>query len=1173
MAFVHLHVHSHYSLLKSSCTIPRLIEKCVSHNMPALALTDYGNMFGVLEFYFQAMEKGLNPIIGSEIYYVEDRFQKKRNPNESFRMATGGASTLVLLAKNNEGYGNLCRISTLGYQEGFYFVPRVDYRVLEANRKGLIALTSSQKGSVFSIYQKQGKKEAREEIKKLKSIFGSQFYLEFLPKGVKSVKGYNRFLSQISEEEGIELLATNDVHYVEKEESVVEDVLSCIGTNRTLSDQERVRLGPPEFYFKTGEEMKKNFTKDSGFFDKYQEACKRTFDIAESCSVQFKLKDKKGRLIYHLPGFANAEKNLRADLKHLSQEGLKTRLKELKLRGESLSPEAEKSYWDRLDYELKIISQMGFEGYFYIVQDFIRWAKDRDIPVGPGRGSGASSLVSYSLRITDLDPMPLGLIFERFLNPERISMPDFDIDFCQENRQRVIDYITEKYGKDCTSHVITYGRLNVRAALRDVGRVLGLTFSETDQIAKMIPEKLGINLKEALNLEPRLTNRMEEDPQIKQLIQLTGMVEGLIRHVGIHAAGIIIADTPIVEYAPLYKGAEDENVIQYDLKHAEKIGLVKFDFLGLKTLTHIKEAFRLIEKTQNKKITNQQISLKDPGIYEVMCQGDTVGVFQFEGRGITDLLIKAQPTCFEDIVAINALYRPGPMNMIPAYLERKKGGIVEYIFPDLEPILRETYGIIVYQEQVQQIAFKIAGYSYGEADILRRAMGKKIQSVMDKQKERFLKGAVERSYDLKKSERLFDLIAEFAKYGFPKSHAAAYCVLAAQTAWLKRYYPVEFFASQMTIDQRDSDKIARYVRDTKKHGLSIDPPHINVSDYNFSVREEKICFSLGALKGVGELAAKEIMTAREKLKGQKFSRLEDFFENVDLKKVNKKTLESLIKAGAFDGFGYNRREIYENYPKFLNYAQKVRSDKEIGQESLFSMENNLSHENHIKVESTPSWPLREQLGFEKEVLGFYLSDHPMEPFKELEKHLGCRSVENLESVSNASPVQVLGIVSHLKETVTKKSDKVMAFCHLEDSSGSVETIIFPGVYKEFVSVLSREKGVVLVKGSLRRERAGDCRLVAEQILSIDELLKKVRQFKCSIPREASMEDLGHLRDVFRQKEKGEAKVVIGSYLEGRKVFVEVQPRNIPDKIKVDQDLLQEVYKIFKSTKILHLSLK
>lgn len=1193
MSFSHLHVHSHYSLLKASCTIPNLIDKCLSYGMPALALTDYGNMFGAMEFYFQALEKGINPIIGCEVYYVKDRFQKTKNSNENFRTSTGGANTLVLLAKNNKGYENLCRISTIGYQEGFYFVPRVDYRVLESHKEGLIALTGGQKGSLLSIYRTKGKEGAKEEINRLKSIFSSQFYLSFAPKGIKGAKMYNRFLAHTAIDKKIDLIATNDVHYLEKEESVIEDVLSCIGTNRTLNDSERAKLGPSEFYFKTNKEMSENFGEDSGFSSEYKKACEKTLEIASSCSVRFKLKKSEGDPIYHLPKLS--ESNPAESLKKLSLKGLKKRFKEAELRGEKITLDEEKTYRERLEKELQTISRMGFDGYFYIVQDFIHWARSEDIPVGPGRGSGASSLVSYSLRITDLDPMPLHLIFERFLNPERISMPDFDIDFCQENRWRVIDYITKKYGKECTSHVITYGHLSVRAALRDVGRVLGLTFQETDQIVKLIPDRLGITLKEALKLEPRLKSLMEEDPQIKQLIQLAGMVEGLIRHVSLHAAGIIIADNPIIEYAPLYKGAENENVIQYDLKHAEKIGLVKFDFLGLKTLTQIKETFRLIEKTQNKKIRAEQISIKDPGIYEIMCQGDTVGVFQFEGQGITDLLIRAQPTCFEDIVAINALYRPGPMNMIPDWLERKKGGAVNYIFPELEPILNETYGIIVYQEQVQQIAVKIAGYSYGEADILRRAMGKKIQSVMDKQKERFLKGARDANYDLKKSEKLFDLMAEFAKYGFNKSHAAAYCVLAAQTAYLKRYYPIEFFASQMTIDQGDSEKIHKYVKDAGKHNISCIPPHINTSDYNFSVHKGKIHFSLGALKGVGEAAAKEIMETRNHIKDKKFYHLEDFFENVDLRKVNKKALESLIKAGAFDGLGLDRKEVYENYPRFLQHAQQTREDKEAGQQSLFSAVSGLAAENHIKLKRKTSWPHKEKLKLEKEIIGFYLSAHPMEPFKGLEKQLGALPIENLEKLTPPSSLQkkpgysngkpsfrqnnfptakALGIVSHLKESMTKKSSKIMAFSQLEDSSGSIEVIFFPNVYKEFAPVLlSHKESIVSIKGSVRKEQEGSGRLIVEEVKPIDEVLKKLKLLKLSLPRNTTEDILNRLKILFKKRESGNTVFTVGALLKGGKTFVEIKSKNIPDKITVDQDFLQEIYKVLKSTENIRLVLK
>ena len=532
-------------------------------------------------------------------------------------------------------------------------------------------------------------------------------------------------MAEMSESENIPLIAENDVHYLEKKDSVIQDVLFCIGINRTLGDRERERLGPPEFFFKNQKEMKDQF-KNESWAGLYQTACDRTLEVVDRCSVQFKIKDKTGRPIYHLPQSVKGEKWGAESLRELTLSGLKKRFQEAAVRGESFTLEQKRHYEERVNYELEIIENMGFTGYFHIVEDFIRWAKTHQIPVGPGRGSGSSSLVSFCLGITDLDPIPLNLIFERFLNPERISMPDFDIDFCQENRPRVIQYITEKYGSDCTSHIITYGRLNVRAAIRDAGRVLGLSYNETDRVAKLIPDKLGITLKEALKLEPRLKAESEENPQIKELFHVTEMLEGLIRHTGIHAAGIIIADTPITDYAPLYRGAEGENVLQYDLKYAEKIGLVKFDFLGLKTLTHIAETIRLIEITQEKKIIPEHISLKDSGIYEIMCQGDTVGVFQFEGRGITELLIKSQPTCFEDIIAINALYRPGPMNMIPSYLDRKKGRVpVEYMFFELEPILKETYGVIVYQEQVHQIAVKIAGYSYREADVLRRAMGEK----------------------------------------------------------------------------------------------------------------------------------------------------------------------------------------------------------------------------------------------------------------------------------------------------------------------------------------------------------------------------------------------------------------------------------------------------------------
>ena len=1010
--------------------------------MPALALTDYGNMFGALELYFSALEKGVNPILGCEFYYVEDR-QKKENPPElSFRHKRRASNTLVLLARNKEGYKNLCHISTEAWQKGFYFVPRADYKLFEKHKEGLIALTGGRLGRTAQLFQTKGKEAAKSEIQILQNIFGPWLYLQFLPEWVTSLESggppspralkppapafceaYNLFLAQEASSQKLNLTTGADIHYIKKKDSLVQDILSCIKDNRTLYDKDRDRLRPAEFYFRGAGEMREGFKNNSGLSGLYKAACDNTLKIAEQCHVRFDIKDKNNRPVYHLPSVAKGKSNLR----DLAQKGLESRFQEAQKRGEGIPPEKQELYKQRICYELDIIKKTGFEGYFLIVHDFIQWAKRNDIPVGPGRGSGASSLISYCLGITDLDPVPLNLIFERFLNPERISMPDFDIDFCQESRQRVIDYIMEKYGRECSSHVTTYGRLNVRAAVRDVGRVLALSYNETDRIAKLIPDILGVTLKEALKKEPRLKAFAEEDPKINELIQLTGMLEGLIRQVSIHAAGIIIADIPLINYAPLYTGKDGENVIQYDLKHAEKIGLVKFDFLGLKTLTCLAETFRLVKKSRGKSITTKDISIKNSGIYEIMSRGDTVGIFQFEGAGIRDLLIKSQPTCFEDIIAVNALYRPGPMQMIPAYLDRKKARVpVEYIFPDLEPILKETYGIIVYQEQVQQIAVKIAGYSYAEADVLRRSMGKKIRSVMERQKSRFLKGAQQKNYNLKKAERLFDLMAEFAKYGFNKSHAAAYCVLAAQTAWLKNYYPVEFLAAQMSIDQNDSDKLINCVRDAREHRIPVLSPHINRSYEYFAIHEGKICFSLAAVKGVGRRAAKEIVKIRESLKAKKFPDLETFFSKAVQKGggiINKKTIESLIKSGAMDGFGRERRCIFENMDSFFRNAEKRAKDRAEGQISLFDDLTEKAFQPPAKKYSP--WSRKEALTYEKAAFGFYLNDHPMKALDGMEADLLCVTPDQLKQKGDSSKsVEILVMISNIKELFTKRRDSL-----------------------------------------------------------------------------------------------------------------------------------------------------
>jgi len=1120
-----------------------------------MALTDYGNMFGALEFYFTAMEKGIKPLLGCEFYYVDDKSVKDKISGFHFRDPSRSYKTLVLIAKNLEGYKNLCRINTEAYQKGFYFQPRADYSLFEKHKEGLIALTGGGRGRVPWLFFNKGLDRAYEEIQRLKKIFSSDFYLQLQHPSLKDSKSYNLFLAEQSQTLALPLIMGGDVHYIEKKDSLTQDILFCIGTNRTLYDKERSKLGPPEFYLRRAEEMTSLLEDDF-----YQSACENTLEVAKKSEVHFKIKDDKGNPIYHLPQV----KDSKVSLEKLSYEGLERRFKEASSRGESIPKEKKQDYKDRIQYELNIIDKMGFNGYFYIVYDFIDWAKKNNIPVGPGRGSGASSLVSFCLGITDLDPMPLQLIFERFLNPERISMPDFDIDFCQEHRHRVIDYITEKYGFDCSSHVITYGRLNVRAAIRDVGRVLALSYSEVDRVAKMIPNVLGITLAEALKKEALLRQIYEEDPKMKELIDLTALLEGLIRHLGIHAAGIIIADNPIVNYAPLYRGADGENVIQYDLKYAEKIGLVKFDFLGLKTLTHIKETLRLIESNQNKKISLQQISLNDTGIYDLMSKGDTVGVFQFEGVGITQLLIKSQPTCFEDIIAINALYRPGPMSMIPSYLDRKKGKVpVEYLFPKLEPLLKETYGIIVYQEQVQQIAVQIAGYSYGEADVLRRAMGKKIKSVMAKQKNRFLEGAKKRHYPAKKSEELFDLMAEFAKYGFNKSHAAAYCVLAAQTAWLKFYYPIEFFASSMTIDQNDSDKLFKFIRDAKKQGHEIVSPHINSSFDVFSIKDNKIYYSLAAIKGIGILTVRQIVKVRESLDEKKFSSLEEFFELVGPKNLNKKVLENLIKAGALDGFNYHRREILMNLDKFIHEAENRLQDRIEGQSSLF--ENLLEEEKKVKLQKTDSWSHKDQRFFEREVLGFYLNDHPLALLKDLEKSLSLKSISDLKDEAHRfknSSVRVLSLIKDLKEISTKKG-KTMAFASLEDEGSSIEAIFFPEVYQKMKETSFIQDGdLFCVTGKLSQDRSASYQIIIDEVVSLDDFFKDIKKIDIQIDSKASREQVYKLKDLISESPKGSTKVSLKTFIPSEKVFIEFDTER-PYHISLSYDFLQKNHSLFK----------
>lgn len=1114
MSFVHLHVHSEYSLLEAAARLKGIAKKASEYGMPAVALTDNGNMFGAIEFYFACKDKDVKPILGLDAYMAPgSRLERKQDPNMRYSEVQLGPKRLVLLAQNFEGYQNLCQLSTTGYQDGFYWKPRLDYDVLQKYNENLICLTGGYRGEVVDLFLKEGPEAALKKITQLKEIFNDRLYLEMCATRPEW-KDINKFLIEASKITKTELVATNDVHYLTQDDQIAQEVLVCIGSNKTLSDESRYTLGSSEFYFKSPDKME-------SLFSETPQAIANTLVIAERCNVKFNLKDSNGKAIYHLPSFPTTEgRTVKEEIIYRSEIGLAERYQEMEAQGKGLTVERKAEYQKRLEYELSVIDRMGFNGYFLIVQDFINWAKNRDIPVGPGRGSGAGSIVAFSLKITDLDPIPYFLLFERFLNPERVSMPDFDIDFCQDRRQEVIRYVTEKYGAESVSQIITYGKLQSRAALKDVGRVLGMSFAEVDAVSKLIPDKLGVTLSESLEMEPRIREMMESNPTVGTLMELALRVEGMVRHAGIHAAGVIIADGSLVRHAPMYRGSDDENVVQYDMKHAEKIGLIKFDFLGLKTLTHIHYALKLVEKNRGKKIHSRDISIDDSKIYELLSRGDTAGVFQFEGEGISDATRKIRPSTFGDITAITSLYRPGPMANIPEFAKRKHGeSPVEYLLADSKQILEDTYGILVYQEQVMGIASVIAGYSLGEADMLRRAMGKKIKAEMDQHRERFLKGASDRGHDKKKSEELFELMFKFADYGFNKSHAAAYSVITAQTAWIKHYYPAEFFAALLSTEVGDTDKVVKYVKDAQKRNLTVHSPDVNFSDYLFSVNGDEIYFGLGAIKGVGQAAVEAIIEAREKIEDKKFKSLEDFFNAVDLRRVNKKVIEGLIKAGAFDRFGYHRAQLMSGYSLFLDRAVGHQKDKEVGQVSLFDMET--ADAVVVTLPDVKNWSRVQQLSFEKEILGFYLSDHPLRGFENFAKIWASSTVADLPKLvpvegspealaqaaeraklkwndpKNKKRVIVAGLITEYRELITKKGTR-MAFAKVEDLTGTAELIIFPDTFAKYAEILKEEKPL-LIGGGLEVEN-GNAKIMADSFALFDDVLKKTKKISVRLDK-------------------------------------------------------------------------
>ena len=1088
--FVHLHLHTEYSLLDGANSLDGLIKKAVELRMPAVAVTDHGNLFAALDFYLKATKAGIKPIIGCEMYVAPgSRFEKTGTANqhdESFYH-------LILLARDKQGYKNLVKLVTKAYLEGFYYKPRIDKELLRQHSEGLIGMSACLSGEIPRLLLQGRYEDAKKAALEYQSILGKEnFYFELQDNGIPEQEQANRELIKLSADTGIPLVATNDCHYLNMEDHKSHDALLCIQTGKIVKDTNRMRFSSETFYVKSPEEMKKAFAY-------VPEAISNTIAIAERCNLEMEL----GK--YHLPHFPVPEGATRESyMAELSRKGLEERFAEIEaVRGAgSIDREA---YKKRLEFEIEMLGKMGFAGYFLIVWDFIRYAKEHDIPVGPGRGSAAGSLVAYSLRITDLDPIPYNLLFERFLNPERISMPDIDVDFCMDRRDEVLKYVTEKYGQDHVTQIITYGTMLAKGVLRDVGRVLDIPYAEVDRVAKLVPNTLGITLEKAMEQEPKL-RELKKDPRMAELIEIALNLEGQVRHASKHAAGVVISQEPLTEYLPLFKTPKDEITTQFDMKGVEKIGLVKFDFLGLRTLTVIHKAVETINLRLSKaplasteQFSISRIPFDDARTYELLSRGETAGIFQLESSGMTDIVVKMKPQCFEDLIALVALYRPGPLQsgMVDDFIKRKKGSTkITYELPELESILKDTYGVIVYQEQVMQIARTLAGYSLGGADLLRRAMGKKDPEVMAKEKVPFLKGAEKLGVNLKKAEAIFDLMAKFAEYGFNKSHSAAYALVSYQTAYLKAHYPVEYMASLLTSEVQDTDKVVKYIYAVRQMGIEILPPDANQSMWDFTVVEAhdrdniepgsnigSIRFGLAAVKNIGISAIEAIVEAREK-KGL-FTSLTDFCNKVDQRKVNRRVMEALIKCGAFDGTGSRRAQMFEGLDMVIDQGGKHQEQEAIGQFSIFGA---LESQKEIALPNVPEWKENQLLAYEKESVGFYISGHPLAAFEADIKRYATATTETLEAVQDGKEVTICGVIAGMKIKVTKKSQEKMAILDLEDLTGAVEVVVFPDLYRSSQHLLLTDTPLI-VAGTLDKSEQGN-KIKAVRLHLLTEVKKR-----------------------------------------------------------------------------------
>ncbi|QSX07140.1 DNA polymerase III subunit alpha [Sedimentibacter sp. zth1] len=1145
--FTHLHVHTEYSLLDGACRITELIKKSKELGMDSLAITDHGVMYGVVEFYKQAVKEGIKPILGFEAY-ISPRSMYDKNPQKD-----KGQYHLVLLAENYEGFKNIIKICSAGFIEGFYYKPRVDYDTLRKYSKGIIALSACLAGEVQANIINNDYERAKEKALLYQDIFGKgNFFLEMQDHGMNKQKIVNRGLINISKELNIPLVATNDIHYINKEDYKFHDVLLCIQMQK-LINEDRMKFPSSEFYLKSYNEMKQLFP---------IEALENSYRIAQRCNVKLDFDT------VHLPEFPipnNYKKN--EYFRHLCQEGLEKRY--IKITNE---------IQDRLNYEISVIEKMGYIDYFLIVWDFIKYAKDNNIMVGPGRGSGAGSIVAYSLKITNIDPIKHKLIFERFLNPERVSMPDIDVDFCYERREEVIDYVIKKYGKNRVAQIVTFGTMAARAAIRDVGRVLSIPYSDVDFVAKKIPMTHGMTITKALELNKDLKETYENDNRIKELIDIALKVEGLPRHISTHAAGVLISKDDVTEYVPLSKN-KDIITTQFNMTELEELGLLKMDFLSLRTLTVIQDAVSLIKKNHNIKIDFDNCNYEDQNVYKLFTRADTLGVFQFESTGMRAFLKEFKPTKFENIAAANALYRPGPMGQIPTYVKNSKNpSNIRYLHPLLEHILKETYGCMVYQEQVMQIVRDIAGFSMGRSDLLRRAMSKKKMKIMQEERENFIhgklylngnieiKGAIRNGVNEKIANEIYDLMIEFAKYAFPKAHSVAYAVIAYQTAFLKCYYPVEFMASLMTSVMGSSNSIALYIRECKKIGVEILSPDINESEGKFIVSKGKIRFGLKAIKNVGTNVIQEIVKTRKE-KGQ-YTSFMDFCNKVDTLVLNKRQIESLIKCGAFDSLGCKRSQlivVYENIIDGILY-QKRRIIE--GQLSLFEGNDDAdNYHNDNNLPNVKEFNQKDILSMEKDVMGVYLSGHPLSQYEELLESnttTNCSELLDIKDTSlnksgnklkDGDKVVIGGLIIKKQNKVTKNNN-TMSFITVEDLYGDIEVIVFPKIFNKYNKYIF-DDSIILVYGILSVHEDDNLKIICNKIVPISEVKKSNKLY-------LQIESIKHFRKIKTElydilnASKGSNEVLLYSKLEKSKMVI---PQEEWVDINNNNDLINNLIKL------------